>query len=202
MLPIALAVGVFMCMGIGSLAIFSNPEESMAVESKDGVVQTPSSVPEQQVTLAQETSVEVIAPAAWLAKPEKTVRQEPVQAPPPAETRNAVVPEKKVSTVKVEEQEPAEAPAPVEPVATDGEPAIVRLEEPVFPAAGPARGGEVIVMVQIDQNGKPIKTMVAKSTNPDLNSAIVTAVLRSTYRPGMTQDGPTTKWMTIPFRIQ
>lgn len=97
---------------------------------------------------------------------------------------------------------PAPEPAPVVAVKTDSEPQIVELVKPVFPADVLALpSGEVVIMVQIDPEGKPVKTMVAKSTNPAFNQPIVTAVLRSTFRAGMTASVPALKWLTIPFRV-
>jgi hypothetical protein len=98
--------------------------------------------------------------------------------------------------------EEAPPPAPAEAVKSDSEPQIVELVKPVFPAdVLSLPGGEVVIMVQIDPEGRPVKTMVAKSTNPAFNQPIVTAVLRSTYRAGTTASVPALKWLTIPFRV-
>jgi len=95
----------------------------------------------------------------------------------------------------------AEGPA-VETVKPDADPRIVDLVHPVFtPEQQAMPSGEVIVMAQIDETGKVVKTMVAKSTNPAFNQAIVTAVLRSTFAPGTTASQPAVKWITIPFRV-
>ena len=99
-------------------------------------------------------------------------------------------------------QHRAPEPAPVVAVKTDSEPQIVELVKPVFTADVLALpSGEVVIMVQIDPEGKPVKTMVAKSTNPAFNQPIVTAVLRSTFEPGTTASVPAVKWLTIPFRV-
>jgi hypothetical protein len=97
---------------------------------------------------------------------------------------------------------PAEAPGAVETVKPDADPRIVELVHPVFsPEQQAMPSGEVIVMAQIDATGKVLKTMVAKSTNPAFNQAIVTAVLRSTFAAGTTASQPAVKWITIPFRV-
>ncbi len=84
----------------------------------------------------------------------------------------------------------------------DSDPRIVDLVQPSFTTEQQAMpSGEVVVMVQIDQAGKPVKTMIAKSTNPAFNQPIVTAILRSTFSPGMTGSVPAVKWLTIPFRV-
>ena len=95
-----------------------------------------------------------------------------------------------------------EEQAVAEPVKADSDPRIVELVQPVFTNEQQVMpSGEVVVMVQIDLAGKPVRTMVAKSTNPSFNQPIVTAVLRSTFAPGMTASAPAMKWLTIPFRI-
>jgi hypothetical protein len=89
-------------------------------------------------------------------------------------------------------------------VFTERNPQIVRLEQPVFPPdllAAPGNG-EVIIMVQIDQDGKPVKSLIAKSSNEALNPAITAAAMNSVYRAGTTAKGPATKWITIPFRVK
>ncbi len=97
---------------------------------------------------------------------------------------------------------PAE-PAAIEQTSGARDPHIVRLEQPVFPPdvlALPG-GGDVVIMVQIDEQGKPVRTLVAKSTNPAFNQPIITAVMNSTYEAGRSSSGPETKWLTIPFTV-
>ncbi len=213
-LPVIVAVVTTMCMSVAALALFSNPEGSLPVESAENPAQSSAGATDQQASPASESSAEVIMPAAWMAEPQQAEIRKPVSVAQDVEPPTAAAPEKSVNpspekragtaeTVREEpvaEAVPAEVPQE-ESVATDSDPVIVHLEEPIFPASDQILGGEVIVMVQIDPDGKPIKTLVAKSTNPALNSPIVTAVLRSTYRPGTTPEGPATKWLTIPFRL-
>ncbi len=94
-----------------------------------------------------------------------------------------------------------EAPAQV---FIERNPQIVRLEQPVFPPEILAASGnaEVIIMVQIDQDGKPVKSLIAKSSHEALNPAITAAAMNSVYRPGTTAKGPATKWITIPFQVK
>lgn len=97
---------------------------------------------------------------------------------------------------------PVEPPAQAETARPDCDPRIVELVQPSFTKEQLGLpSGEVVVMVQIDQAGKPVKTMIAKSTNAAFNQAIVTAVLRSTFAPGLTASVPAMKWLTIPFRV-
>jgi hypothetical protein len=90
------------------------------------------------------------------------------------------------------------------PAFTERNPQIVRLEQPVFPPEILAASdqGEVIIMVQIDQNGTPVKSLIAKSSNEALNPAVTAAAMNSVYRAGTTAKGPATKWITIPFRVK
>ena len=97
---------------------------------------------------------------------------------------------------------PGEPPVQTETVRPDCDPRIVELVQPSFSKEQQALpSGEVVVMVQIDQAGKPVRTMIAKSTNAAFNQPIVTAVLRSTFAPGLTASVPAVKWLTIPFRV-
>jgi hypothetical protein len=89
-------------------------------------------------------------------------------------------------------------------VFTERNPQIVRLEQPVFPPEVLAASdhAEVIIMVQIDQDGKPVKSLIAKSSHEALNPAVTAAAMKSVYRAGTTAKGPATKWITIPFQIK
>ena len=95
------------------------------------------------------------------------------------------------------------AGAPVEQAGMAREPQLVRLEKPVFPpeVAATTGGDEVVVMVQIDPDGKPIKTMIAKTSNQALNQSLISAVMKSTFAPGASPTGPATKWLTLSLRI-
>jgi hypothetical protein len=130
---------------------------------------------------------------------EQELKQKPVvNEPPPGrdETRQKTV------APALSRPQADEMVAPVAAVKSESEPQIVGLVHPVFPPEVSALpGGEVVIMVQIDADGKPVKTMVAKSTNPAFNQPIVTAVLRSTFKAGTTASAPATKWLTIPFRV-
>jgi TonB family protein len=94
----------------------------------------------------------------------------------------------------------AGSPEPVANVNRD--PEILRLEQPHYPEGALATGGEVVVMVQIDTQGKPVKHLIARSTNPALNQPIVDAVMHSSYSPATDASGPVVKWITIPFHLK
>jgi outer membrane biosynthesis protein TonB len=93
---------------------------------------------------------------------------------------------------------------PLVQVFAERNPQIVRLEQPVFPPEALAASGsaDVIIMVQIDPDGKPVKSLIAKSSNDALNPAITAAAMNSVYRAGSTVKGPATKWITIPFQVK
>ncbi len=105
-------------------------------------------------------------------------------------------------TAALPESEPAPAAKPEPAAHAPRDPEILRLEQPSYPEGALATGGEVVVMVQIDAQGKPIKHLIARSTNPALNQPIIDAVMHSSYTPGTDGSGPAVKWITIPFRLK
>ena len=156
---------------------------------------------------------ETAAPSdATPAKTEKPAVTEPAthkadntQPPPPATLHRHTSPAAVVQNTEPKANPEESVPlTPAKPVYADSDPQIEHLEQPVLPheSSGSTGTVEVIIMVQVNQEGKPVKTMVAKSTNAEYNAPIVSAVMRSTYKPGTTPAGPATKWITIPFRIQ
>jgi|WetSurMetagenome_2_1015567.scaffolds.fasta_scaffold07958_1 hypothetical protein len=134
----------------------------------------------------------------------QTKNNERIQNSIPAKPApSTVAPKKKETAVPPSKETASAVVEPAKPLFTESDPQIVKLQQPVFPpeTINSKTGGEVIIMVQISPEGKPIKTLVAKTTNPAYNASIITAVMNSTYRPGSTPNGPATKWITIPFRI-
>ena len=83
-------------------------------------------------------------------------------------------------------------------------PGVVRLEKPKLPAAALNTGasGEVTVRVEISSDGKPAGAAIIKSTNSLFDEAVIDAVMHSEYSPGVSASGPTTAWITIPFRFK
>jgi hypothetical protein len=193
----------FLLAGTGLATIFvpadedttaSRPEQQQTGEPAAHVQSTPAEPPRKVPTAS--AAVQGIAATG---SGEHVQKQEPVvdePKPSAGETQEQTVPP------AVSQPQVVEMTAPVEAVKSESEPQIVGLVQPVFPPEVSALpGGEVVIMVQIDGEGKPVKTMVAKSTNPAFNQPIVTAVLRSTYKPGTTASTPAVKWLTIPFRV-
>ncbi|MBP1679293.1 MAG: Gram-negative bacterial TonB protein C-terminal, partial [Bacteroidetes bacterium] len=93
---------------------------------------------------------------------------------------------------------PAPGPAP-KPKA----PEIKRLQQPRIPDAILRSGmtGELAVLVEIDATGSPVSARVTRSTIPVLNDLFIDAVMASEFTPGISQDGQTTTYLTIPFRV-
>jgi hypothetical protein len=209
--PIALTIIALVGLSITALALLSNPDESVPANDQESAAPAVSSTP-----AANSTSETVLQPAREPqadepVRPVETASQQPAKitesiqspAPAPAAPAAVTVPRKKETVAAPVQQKPQVAVEPAKPAFTESDPQILQLQQPVFPPETIASkaGGEVIIMVQIDPEGKPIKTLVAKTTNPVYNASIIKAVMSSTYRPGTTPDGPTTKWITIPFKI-
>jgi len=83
-------------------------------------------------------------------------------------------------------------------------PSILRLQSVEFPASAAKKGqeGKVMVRVQISEKGKPLQAKILSSTNPIFDDAVVIAVMKSEYTPGMMPSGPVTSWVTIPFNFK
>ena len=224
--PIVLFIILTICIAVAALAIFSNPDQTDPVSGSD----QPTGPDQSSVTQQPQPAGPTTDPAARTAmavtesaapsdaapvdtkKPAVTMpatqKADNTPAPPPAmvqpQKSPAPVNQKTEPKAKPAENTPQAPAKPAKAVFTDADPQIEHLEQPVLPheSSGSTGSIEVIIMVQVDPDGKPVKTMVAKSTNAAYNAPIVAAVMRSTYRPGTTPAGPVTKWMTIPFRIQ
>jgi TonB family protein len=204
LLPIALSVLVVVGLAIAALAVLGNPDPMTSAGDQHETVQStaPVETPLETQALAQPAGMKEQVVAAPVEQ--AVVNEPPAQSPVPAKPAAVVPAVKKEPEAAPVKEEPKSAAPSAAPVAIESDPQIVRLEEPIFSAETmrSSAGAEVIVMVQIDPEGKPIKTLIAKSTNTAFNSAIITAVMRSAYRPGTTPDGPATKWITIPYRIR
>lgn len=206
---IALAIVALIGLSITALALFSNPDESVPANDQNASVPAVTSTPTPEIQPAQEPQVDEPMPAVEAenqqpGNQQQAKNKEDIQNATHSKPALAMTAPKKKETVAAPVQEKVIAAVePAKPVFTESDPQILHLEQPIFPpeTIGLKAGGEVIVMVQIDPEGKPIKTMVAKTTNPVFNASIITAVMNSTYRPGTTPDGPKTKWITIPFKI-
>jgi outer membrane biosynthesis protein TonB len=99
-------------------------------------------------------------------------------------------------------QQHVSAPAPG-PAPKPKAPEIKRLQQPRIPDAILRSGmtGELAVLVEIDATGSPVSARVTRSTIPVLNDLFIDAVMASEFTPGVSQDGQTTTYLTIPFRV-
>jgi colicin import membrane protein len=155
------------------------------------------------------------------AAPAKLRREDPVSDGPVGET----APDK--GTVEAAKEPPVEQPAdpPVGLSKLDVQSAALRQQQPSTPAPGPAQTqkapevkrlqqplipdailrsgmtGDVTVLVEIDSEGKPISSRVTRSTLPALNELFIEAVMASEFTPGVSADGRTTTYLSIPFRV-
>lgn len=190
--------------GTGLVTIISAADDSVAVARPEAQQSAPA--PQETPATTQEQIVQPAGDVRTAPVPETTVVADgkPTDVPVTPAASPAAQP------AKLGQEKPAAQIAPPPASATpdnavvrpDVDPRIVELVHPVFtPEQKAMPGGEVIVMAQIDAEGKVIKTMVAKTTNAAFNQPIVTAVLRSTFAPGTTAAVPAVKWLTIPFRV-
>jgi hypothetical protein len=225
--PIILTVVVLIGLAIAGMAIFTNPEQGDLTSGQDKTVsQQADQAAKPALTVNNSDEIAASKPADSQEEPNQpevttpTTTSETVDSHvepkleipvvvPPVQRKVKDVPPAPPATV-IEKSKPAESKndaspnTAAKPVYTNADPQILHLEQPIFPSepSGSKTGIEIIIMVQIDSEGKPVKTLVAKSTNPSYNAAIVTAVMKSTYRAGTTPAGPATKWITIPFSIR
>ncbi len=96
------------------------------------------------------------------------------------------------------------APPPAPFLAIERQPKVVKIAQPKIPSAAEEtkQTGKVVVRVQIDPQGKPIKALIASSTNHLFDDSVIEAVMHSTFEPGMMSTGPVTTWMSIPFSFK
>ncbi len=185
--------------GTGSTAARIQPAQDMPAATVKPAVTTPA---QQKKEIVASPAQEKLPGAVTPVQEKKAAPAGPVEKKPPVAV--TPTPQKNVTPAIPAQEKPLIAARPAAPAFTDSDPQILHLEQPVFPPELMAlkAGGEVVIMVQIDPTGKPLQAMVAKTTNMAYNDSITKAVMNSTYRPGTTPDGPTTKWITIPFKIK
>jgi TonB family protein len=106
-----------------------------------------------------------------------------------------------VRSAPLTQQQPS-TPAPG-PKQTPKAPEVRRLQQPLIPDAILRSGmaGEVTVLVEIDAEGKPVSSRVTRSTLPAFNDLFIEAVMASEFWPGVSADGRTTTYLSIPFRV-
>jgi TonB family protein len=95
-------------------------------------------------------------------------------------------------------------PDPEPFIAVEKEPQLAKLETPQIPEIAWQTGAEarVVVRVMIDPDGKPVQTRVLKSNNTIVENAVVAAIMKSTFTPGIMGKSPVTAWVTIPLTFK
>jgi TonB family protein len=96
------------------------------------------------------------------------------------------------------------SPSPVKSDDLVEEAKIVRLERPRLPEGIYATGleGQVVVRVEIDSEGTPLRVKILRSTNDLLEGVVIDAVNRSEFSPRRLQSGPVGSAITIPFTFR
>lgn len=139
-------------------------------------------------------------------KEEKAADPKPAKAqpPPPAAASTAPAPAVAPSAITQPQKISEEPTAASRFIPVEQPPRIVQLEQPKFSDDQISRGiqGDIVVQVQIDKSGKPLQARIVSSTNSSLDAAVIDAVLRSSYAPGIMSNGPVTSWMTIPLKLK
>jgi TonB family protein len=81
---------------------------------------------------------------------------------------------------------------------------ILRLQRPKFRDGSFAAGldGQVVVQVEIDQEGHARQTRILRSTNDLLNAAVIDAVNSSEFSPRRVSGNAVNSWMTIPYTFR
>ena len=128
-----------------------------------------------------------------------------VEQAPPRPVAGASTPAPAAPSAIAEKDKASEdLAAPTQFIPVEQPPKIVQLQQPSFSQEQILQGiqGDVVVKVQIDKTGKPLQAKVISSTNAALNEAVINAVMRSSYAPGVMSSGPVTTWMTIPLRLK
>jgi TonB family protein len=132
---------------------------------------------------------------------EQQAEAESPKAEPPAKT---VAASSGPSAIETREKTSDESAAPAKFIPVEQPPKIVQLQQPNFSDDQIVQGvqGDVVVKVQIDKTGKPLQAKILSSTNASLNAAVIDAVMRSSFTPGVMSNGPVTTWMTIPLKLK
>jgi len=82
-----------------------------------------------------------------------------------------------------------------------GKPQLLHKEAPVYPKEAKESGaaGQVIVMVTVSEEGKPIATKILKSVHPALDEAAADAAMKSKYKAATQNGKPVRAIIAIPY---
>jgi len=173
-------------------------DEGSAVENAPEV--KPPAEPRAKAAVKPESKPETKTESAPAVKEQDVVESEPPKAAP---SKGADVPSVP-SAIGEKQKAPEESAGPARFIPVEQPPKIVQLQQPSFSDEQILNGvqGDIVVKVQIDKSGKPLQAKVISSTNPALDAAVIDAVMRSSYSPGVMSSGPVTTWMTIPLKLK
>ena len=81
---------------------------------------------------------------------------------------------------------------------------IIRIDKPVYPdfARSYKMEGEVVVEVQVGEDGKATHVNLVKADHPVFNNAAITAAANAEYAPATMQDKAVKSWVKIPFAFR
>jgi periplasmic protein TonB len=127
---------------------------------------------------------------------EEVAARGPVSPPPKTEAQATTPIEPAPLTVAEPEPEPF--------IAVEKEPQIAHFVQPQIPDVAWQAGNEasIVVRVLVNPDGKAVKTKILKSTNAVVESAVVAALMQSTYTPGIMGKSAVTSWLTVPLKFK
>lgn len=133
------------------------------------------------------------------------VTEKKVEPPASAPAKKEVPlpqPEVKLASIQAPPPEPAAPSTPF--VSTEKEPKLLRLEKVQLPsmALKTNSSGEVRAKVLVDKEGKAQQVQIVSSTNSLLDEAVVEALQKSEYSPGMMGNDAVSAWLLIPFKFK
>lgn len=107
------------------------------------------------------------------------------------------------SVVSISPVKGNDATVPTAPVAM--KPAeIIRIDKPAYPdyARSYKMEGEVVVEVQVGEDGKATQINLVKEAHPVFNNAAITAAANAEYAPAKMHDHAVKSWVKIPFTFK
>ena len=89
-------------------------------------------------------------------------------------------------------------------VKVDKMPELKTTSMPVYPERAKRSGleGTVFVKTLVNQNGKPDKAVIIKSTDEIFNQSSIDAAMKFTFLPALKNNMPVAVWVVIPFKYK
>lgn len=132
------------------------------------------------------------------------VTEKKVEPPPAPVNKEVPLPQPEIKPVSTQSP-PPEPVAPSAPfVAVEREPKLLRLEKVRLPdiALRTNPSGEMKVKVLVDKEGKAQQVQIVSSTNSLLDQAVIDALQKSSYAPGVMGNDPVSAWLVIPLKFK